>query len=110
MSNPNLLRIWYEPITALIVTEQRGRSPPSSFCSSNGDGERTPKFWRITERRDDNEDDGHVIIGSAEEEEAFGSSQDREQVCVNVIKLDCVCVNLHWLPENSHVNASFLNS
>jgi len=83
LSNPDLLRIWYEPVNALTVTDRKGGSLPPPLHPFYSDGltdnigmYRSPSF---EEKEEYDEDDGDIIIQSASEEKAINANKQREQ-------------------------------
>jgi len=83
LSNPDLLRIWYEPVNALTVTDRKGGSLPSASPPLYSDGlvnnvgmYRNPSF---EEKEEYDEGDGDVIIRSAAEEKLMITDKQREQ-------------------------------
>jgi len=83
LSNPDLLRIWYEPVNALTVTDRKGGPLPAASPPFYSDGlvnnigtYRNPSF---EEKEEYDEGDGDVIIRSAAEEKLMITDKQREQ-------------------------------
>lgn len=82
LSNPDLLRIWYEPVNALTVINRKGVSLPSpnalSYSHRSNDNIGMYRSPCLEENNDCDEGDGDLIIRSASEEMASKDKQ-REQ-------------------------------